>query len=51
MLLLIIILLLIFGGGGGYYGHSRWGPGGGASVGLGTVLLILLMVYLLGGLR
>ena len=37
MLILIIILLLIFGGGGGYYGHTRWGPGGGAGVGLGTV--------------
>ena len=51
MLLLIIILLLIFGLGGGYYGHSRWGPSGGAGIGLGTVLLIVLVVYLLGGIR
>jgi hypothetical protein len=48
MLLLIILLILLFGGGGGYYGHSRWGYRGGAGVGLGTVLIILLLVYLLG---
>ena len=30
MLILIIILILVFGLGGGYYGHTRWGPGGGA---------------------
>jgi len=47
MLILIILLVLLLGGGGGYYGHSRWGYGGGA-VGLGTILLILLLVYMLG---
>lgn len=51
MLILLIVLILLFGGGGGYYGHSRWGPSGGAGVGLGTVVLIVLLVYLLGGLR
>jgi len=51
VLLLIIILILVFGGGGGYYGHSRWGPSGGAGIGLGTILLILLIAYLLGGFR
>lgn len=51
MLVLIIILVLLFGAGGGYYGHARWGPRGGAGVSLGTVLLIVLLVYLLGGLR
>jgi hypothetical protein len=46
MLLIILILLLLFGGGGGYY----WGwPG--ASSGLGTVLVVLLILYLLGYLR
>jgi hypothetical protein len=50
MLLLLIILVLLFGGGGGYYGYSRWGTGGGIGI-LGTVLLIVLVVYLLGGLR
>jgi hypothetical protein len=50
MLLLLIVLLLLFGGGGGYYGYSRWGTGGGLGV-FGTVLLIVVLVYLLGGLR
>jgi hypothetical protein len=48
MIILIILLVLIFGGGGGYYGHTRWGPSGGAGVGLGTILAILLIAYLLG---
>ena len=48
VLILIIVLLLVFGGGGGYYGHRRWGAGGGAGIGLGTILLILLIAYLLG---
>src|ERR1700691_6701933 len=47
MLLLIIVLVLLFGGGGGYYGYSRWGSGGGLGI-LGTVLLIVLVLYLLG---
>lgn len=49
MLLLIILLVVLFGGGGGYYGYSRWGMGGGLGI-VGTVLVILLVVYLLGGL-
>ena len=48
MLLLLIILLLVLGCGGGYYGHSRWGYRGGAGVGLGSILLIVLLVYTLG---
>jgi hypothetical protein len=51
VLILLIILLLVLGGGGGYYGHSRWGYRGGAGIGLGTVLLILLIVYMLGIIR
>jgi hypothetical protein len=50
MLLLLILLLLLFGGGGGYYGYSRWGSRGGLGI-VGTVLLIALVVYLLGGMR
>jgi hypothetical protein len=50
MLLLIIILVLLFGGGGGYYGYSRWGTGGGLGI-VGTVLVIVLILCLLGGLR
>ncbi len=48
MLLILIILLLLFGVGGGYYGHRRWGPGGSAGIGLGTVVIILLVAYMLG---
>jgi hypothetical protein len=47
MLLLIIVLILLFGGGGGYYGYSKWGRGGGLGI-FGTVLLIVLILYLLG---
>jgi hypothetical protein len=50
MLLLIIILVLLFGGGGGYYGFSRWGTGGGLGI-VGTVLLIVLVLFLLGAVR
>jgi len=49
MLIIIIVLLLLMGTGGGYYGHRRWGYGGSAGIGLGTILLIVLVVYLLGG--
>ena len=47
-LILIILLILLLGGGGGYYGHTRWGYPGGAGIGLGTILLILLIAYLAG---
>ena len=50
MLLLLIVLLLLFGGGGGYYGYSRWGAPGGLGV-VGTALLIVVILYLVGGLR
>src|SRR5450759_5232633 len=50
MLWLIILLVLLFGGGGGYYGYSRWGTGGGLGI-VGTIVLVLLVGYLLGGLR
>jgi hypothetical protein len=48
MLILLIIVLVLFAGGGGYYGHSRWGYRGGAGIGLGGVLAILLIAYMLG---
>ena len=47
---LIIILVLLVGGGGGYYGYSLWGAGGGLGI-LGTVLVIVLVLYLLGVVR
>jgi hypothetical protein len=51
MIILLIILLLLFAGGGGYYGYGRWGLGGGAGISLGTILMIVLVVYLLGGIH
>ncbi len=46
ILLLIVVLLLLFGGGGFYLG----GPVIGGS-GLGLVLLICLVVFIMGGFR
>jgi hypothetical protein len=54
MLILIILLILLFGGGFGYWGHSNYGasyPWAGPGFGLGTILIIILVVYLLGGFR
>ena len=51
MLIVIILLILILGGGGGYYGHTRWGPGGGAGIGFSTILLVLLIAWLVGFFR
>ena len=50
MLLLVILVLLLFGGGGGYYGYSRWGTRGGLGL-FGTAALIVLILYMVGGLR
>ncbi|MFO1247354.1 MAG: DUF3309 domain-containing protein [Alphaproteobacteria bacterium] len=47
-LLLIILLVLLLAGGG--FGFSRYGAvGGGISV--GTILIIILILYLLGALH
>ena len=43
MLLLLLVLILLFGG----IGYRNWGYSGGG-IGLGTVLVILLICYLLG---
>lgn len=49
-ILVIVLLILLLGGGGGYYGYSRYGgPGLGGA--LGVVLIILVAVWLLGGLH
>ena len=50
MILLIILLVLLFGGGGGYYGYSRWGARGGLGI-VGTILLVVLVLYLAGASR
>ena len=46
LLLLVVVLLLLFGGGGFYFGGPVIG-----GCGLGLVLLICLVVYLVGGFR
>ena len=46
MLWIIIIILLVCGG-GGYWGNTQYGPGGGFGIGLGGVLVILLIWFLL----
>ena len=47
--LLIVLLIIVLGGGGGYYGYRTYGgPGLGGALGL--VLVVLLVVWLAGGL-
>ena len=46
MLILLILLLLLFGG--GFFGYNRYGRSGGLSVG-GVVLIILLVWLFMGG--
>jgi hypothetical protein len=48
MLLLLIILILLFGF-GGYWGGNRYNAGSGLPFGLGTVLVVCLIIWLLGG--
>ena len=49
MILLIIVLILLFGFGGGFWGHHTYGGFAGPGIGLGTVLIILLVFWLLRG--
>jgi hypothetical protein len=46
LILLILVLFILFGGGGFYFGGPLIGGGG-----LGLVLLICLIIYLMGGFR
>lgn len=46
LLLIVVVLLLLFGGGGYYYGGPGYGGGG-----LGLVLVVCLIIYLMGGFR
>lgn len=47
-LILLVVPVLIFGGGGGYFAYRRHGDAGLGGV-FGTVLLVLLIVWLAGG--
>ena len=49
-MILLILVVVLFGGGGGYYGYSKWGRGGGLGI-VGTVFIIALLVFLIGGIR
>jgi hypothetical protein len=48
--ILIIVLLILLLGGGGYYGHSMYGGAGLGGI-LGLVLLVVVMFWVVGGLR
>jgi hypothetical protein len=51
MLLIIILFVLLFGFGGGYWGHRNYGQQyewAGPGFGIGTILIVLLVCYLLG---
>lgn len=48
LLVIIILLLLVFGGGGGYYAHRSYGGTGLGSV-LGRVVVVVLVLWLVGG--
>ena len=50
MLILIILVVLLFGGGFGYWGHTYYGETNGYAgpgIGIGTILIALLVLYLL----
>jgi hypothetical protein len=49
-LLIIIIVLLVLFGGGGWYGYRSYGGPGLGGV-LGTLLIIILVLWLLGALH
>jgi hypothetical protein len=43
LVLVLLIIFLLFGGG---FGYHQWGPSGG--FGIGGLLLIIIIMYLLG---
>ncbi len=47
-ILIVVLLVVLLGGGGGYYGYNRFGASGLGGV-LGSVLIVLGVVWLLGG--
>jgi len=49
-ILIIVVIILLLGGGGGYYGYNRYG-GAGLGGALGLVLIILLVLWLFGGIH
>ncbi len=49
-ILIIVLLIVLLGGGGGYYGYRSYG-GAGLGGALGLVVVVLLAVWLVGGLN
>lgn len=49
--IVIVLLVLLLCGGGGFYGFNTYHAGWGFPGGLGTVLLVLLVLWLLGVIR
>lgn len=49
-ILIVILLILLLGGGGGYFGYKRFG-GAGLGGALGTVLIVIVVLWLVGVLR
>jgi hypothetical protein len=50
MILVVVVLVLLLGGGGSYYGYSRYG-GRGAGGTLGLVLIVIVAVWIFGGMH
>jgi hypothetical protein len=49
-ILIIVLLVLLLGGGGGYYGYSTYGGTGLGGV-LGLLVLVLIVLWLFGGIN
>ena len=50
LILLLVILVVLFGGGGFYGMNAGWGPHYGyGGIGIGTILVVVLIVLLLRG--
>jgi hypothetical protein len=48
-ILIIVLLIVLLGGGGGYYGYRSYG-GAGLGGALSLVLVVMLVLWLAGGL-
>lgn len=47
MILIIVILVIVFGF-GGWHSYNNYGPAWGGGIGIGGLLIIILLIYLLG---
>lgn len=49
LIIVLVLLLLLLGGWGSHYGYNAYGPAWGVGGGLGTILIIIFVVWLLSG--